>query len=567
MMGKVRSMTDGLVGRVTYRPGGGTALVTGSCLVLVGSEMSRTAATDLWPALDSASSLEDLVEAVLKIGLRNLPTIAIAYRGQGETHLLLRGAARGAMGPVGQKPERILTGEAKTWEEHSVAGAVQLFLGDLNSGEYLPLSSGIVPADALSVDWCAAPVAWRRPLEGLPTAVPELAGPLCDISESQKPRPGAVLAGEGSSGEETPADDLASPDALSGDRHESTLTGIDLAALVEFEAQPGIMPPIQRTNSDQSDELEPDDFDDLFGATRLPLPVEHAAVRDEEADADALPIGTEVSPIAHPNIETVGREPGDVAAIRGLGTGGFSPPRSHGPAGSAVGPPSASEPLIQGVPGMTPSPVPVSAVVETPAPISPPDPVPPGTAEADNDGTDDVSFMTVSRANLGKRKSILRSTVAPSGPTVHGVWCEAGHPNPTTAAVCRSCELPLDQVNAVSMPRPVLGTLRFSNGVEVELDRSVIIGRSPKAERVSAREIPRLVALPSPDKDISRNHLEVKLDGWHVIVVDLGSTNGTVVTLPGQSPERLRSSVEQPISPGTVVTIAEEITFVYELPS
>ena len=133
------------------------------------------------------------------------------------------------------------------------------------------------------------------------------------------------------------------------------------------------------------------------------------------------------------------------------------------------------------------------------------------------------------------------------------------------ATACRSCGVPLDQVDAVTMPRPVLGVLRFSNGIEVELDRAVIVGRAPKAERISAREIPQLITLPSPDKDISRSHMEVRLDGWHVIVVDLGSTNGTVVTLPGQAPERLRPSEEQPISPGTVVTIAEEITFVYEV--
>ena len=193
------------------------------------------------------------------------------------------------------------------------------------------------------------------------------------------------------------------------------------------------------------------------------------------------------------------------------------------------------------------------------------EPAPEARKAAAPDGEDALSSMTVSRASLGKRKSVGSPTVPLSGPTVHGVWCDSGHPNPTTATTCRSCGLPLDQVNAVSMPRPVLGTLRFSNGIEVELDRSVIVGRAPKAERVSAREIPQLVALPSPEKDISRNHLEVKLDGWHVIVVDLGSTNGTVVTLPGQPPERLRASEEQPISPGTVVTIAEEITFVYEV--
>ena len=173
--------------------------------------------------------------------------------------------------------------------------------------------------------------------------------------------------------------------------------------------------------------------------------------------------------------------------------------------------------------------------------------------------------MTVSRASLGKRRTTGAPPAPSSGPTVQGVWCDAGHANPATAATCRTCGLPIEPVDAVSMPRPVLGILRFSNGIDVELDRSVIVGRAPKAERVSAREIPQLVTVPSPDKDISRNHLEVRIDGWHVLVVDLGSTNGTVVTMPGQPPERLRAGEEQPIVPGTVVTIADEITFVYEV--
>jgi len=180
---------------------------------------------------------------------------------------------------------------------------------------------------------------------------------------------------------------------------------------------------------------------------------------------------------------------------------------------------------------------------------------------------DDGASLTVSRSTLDKMR--MQGAVPPptGGQSVHGVLCDSGHPNPPAATVCRVCSLPLELVDAVSMPRPVLGVLRFSNGIEVALDRPVIIGRAPKAERVSAREIPQLVTLPSPDKDISRNHVEVKLDGWHVIVVDMGSTNGTVVTLPGQPPERLRGQEEQPISPGTVVTIAEESTFVYEVPT
>ena len=40
---------------------------------------------------------------------------------------------------------------------------------------------------------------------------------------------------------------------------------------------------------------------------------------------------------------------------------------------------------------------------------------------------------------------------------------------------------------------------------------------------------PHLVRLASAENDISRNHAEVILEGWHVLVRDLGSTNGTLL--------------------------------------
>jgi hypothetical protein len=50
-----------------------------------------------------------------------------------------------------------------------------------------------------------------------------------------------------------------------------------------------------------------------------------------------------------------------------------------------------------------------------------------------------------------------------------------------------------------------------------------------------------------------------------VLVRDLGSTNGTTVTLPGQEPVRLRPTEDQGIEPGTVVTLADEVELTYEV--
>ena len=74
----------------------------------------------------------------------------------------------------------------------------------------------------------------------------------------------------------------------------------------------------------------------------------------------------------------------------------------------------------------------------------------------------------------------------------------------------------------------VHGVLHFETGDKAPLDRGVLLGRSPMLRSdVEAGGQPRVIKLPSPDNDLSRNHLEIVVDGWQVLALDLGSTNGT----------------------------------------
>ncbi len=179
-------------------------------------------------------------------------------------------------------------------------------------------------------------------------------------------------------------------------------------------------------------------------------------------------------------------------------------------------------------------------------------------------GPGDDSGGTVRRAELLK----LASRAAPSdriGPTVHALLCPGSHPSPPGSSVCRMCGVPLPQQDPVTVPRPVLGVLRVSTGDVITLDRGVVMGRSPRTD-FDGEERPHVVRLPSGDGEISRTHLQVSLDGWDVLVTDLKSTNGTLVTLPGRDPERLRPREPFPIQPGTVVSLADDIYFRYEEP-
>jgi hypothetical protein len=178
-------------------------------------------------------------------------------------------------------------------------------------------------------------------------------------------------------------------------------------------------------------------------------------------------------------------------------------------------------------------------------------------------GDDESAEQTISRAKL-----VASAPAAPSldpRPTVLAARCAAGHLSPANAGTCRVCRAPMPAQEPFTVQRPLLGTLRFSTGDVVSLDKGVVMGRAPHSPLGEGRERPHVMQLASPENDISRTHLEVSLDGWHVYVEDMGSTNGTAITLPGQTPQQLRAHDPQLIEPGTVITLADEVSFTFEV--
>ena len=155
---------------------------------------------------------------------------------------------------------------------------------------------------------------------------------------------------------------------------------------------------------------------------------------------------------------------------------------------------------------------------------------------------------------------------APSGVSVLAVLCPAGHVSPPHASTCRTCGRDVPAQEPFSTPRPPLGVLRLSTGDLVTLDRGVLLGRAPQVDPDQpVAQRPHVVRVASPQRDVSRTHLEVVLEGWHVLVRDLATTNGTTVTLPGREPLRLLPHDQQVIEPGTLVSLADEVTFTFEI--
>lgn len=106
--------------------------------------------------------------------------------------------------------------------------------------------------------------------------------------------------------------------------------------------------------------------------------------------------------------------------------------------------------------------------------------------------------------------------------------------------------------------------LVISNGVDVEVDRVVLIGRAPEPRRFTSSDEPRLVSVPSPLHEISATHVEIRpgtgVDHGSAVVTDMGSTNGTVVVQPGLGPEGLRPGIPVQLLPGATINLGDGIT-------
>jgi FHA domain len=168
--------------------------------------------------------------------------------------------------------------------------------------------------------------------------------------------------------------------------------------------------------------------------------------------------------------------------------------------------------------------------------------------------------------NTAARSGPVDHLRQPTHETVLAVFCERGHPTPASSAECRVCRADVPPQDPRRIPRPRLGGLRLPGGEVVALDRSVVIGRRP-APVDGQGEWPHLVTVPAEASYVSRVHLHVELDGWLVIVRDLGSRGGTTLRVPGRRPEAMRAQEPHVLEPGHALDLADEYEVVYDVTS
>nr|WP_246232378.1 FHA domain-containing protein [Nakamurella aerolata] len=139
---------------------------------------------------------------------------------------------------------------------------------------------------------------------------------------------------------------------------------------------------------------------------------------------------------------------------------------------------------------------------------------------------------------------------------VYAVVCASRHANPPLSTSCRVCGAAIANTRPEPVERPVLADLALSTGQRVAVQAPVVIGRAPAALGNGAQ----LVTVPSPHQDISRSHVEVRAEDWHVVVADLKSTNGTVVRAPDRPDQLLHPGQAIVVEPGWEIDLGDGVT-------
>ncbi|MDR1790703.1 MAG: FHA domain-containing protein [Propionibacteriaceae bacterium] len=105
--------------------------------------------------------------------------------------------------------------------------------------------------------------------------------------------------------------------------------------------------------------------------------------------------------------------------------------------------------------------------------------------------------------------------------------------------------------------------LLSDDGQELDVLGPVIIGRSPK----STPEQPGVVlAVPSPSKSVSRNHLVVELQPGGPVATDLGSMNGSYLVRGGEAEQKLVPRQAYKLVGGDRLRLGDDawVTFIVE---
>ncbi|RKO24850.1 FHA domain-containing protein [Pseudarthrobacter phenanthrenivorans] len=589
----------------SYVPGTWLGILRSRTAVLLGPDTPPVMARAVWDLLASKPQVHEVLHALTSSSggsLTKIPSFGILdFSGT------LRVFLRGDLDLAVELPDGLVELDGRdvtTWNERrfALAGSCRLTVPGAGPGDRpeLPLGEGTVLLQSLSIA-LAPGLQELQPAQPAPAAVPVNSAGIADIhpaepanadvqdttiapeqeasaetvlglpdddthldgaAPAQDPSVtgGRDATGQGTAGQDTAGQGTAGQDTAGQGGNDQT-TSYD--HLWERTVMRSIEDAAVRDETETDQALIPGAIRAVQGGVQLPI----AAPDDTSAPVDAdAPAGTEEEEAA----PAAASAPQPAAPVRPAAVLIDSVPWRTGTGTTPVAGTTPGAGTVRGA-GTTPGEDP--ATPQAPAPASPPNTAGPaaGTAadrqhpaftafDGDHDG------QTVLKSNVGTaggHSASVAADDAAGGPTVLARVCSQGHANPPTRAQCAGCGAAL-LPDAVQVPRPRLGRVRVSTGELLDLDQSLVIGRQPSVSRVQGGSMPRLVQVPSPEGDISRSHVEVRLEGWHVMLCDLKATNGTVLVREGQPPRRLAQNEMAILLDGDIAELGDNISLRFE---
>jgi len=166
----------------------------------------------------------------------------------------------------------------------------------------------------------------------------------------------------------------------------------------------------------------------------------------------------------------------------------------------------------------------------------------------------------------------IGSIPRPGSPLASGLPDPAGDHDGLTLsaeqfAALMSGSAPASPSAAPTFPSAVPATshavLILPTGERTVLDRGAVVGVRPSAVRTSSA-VPHLIAVASPSGEISRRHLEIRVEGADVLAVDLNSTNGTRLLRLGADPVRMHPGAATLLVGGDRLDLGDGVVLSFE---
>ncbi len=116
----------------------------------------------------------------------------------------------------------------------------------------------------------------------------------------------------------------------------------------------------------------------------------------------------------------------------------------------------------------------------------------------------------------------------------------------------------VDETASLQLTQPASRpfVLVSSTGQRFEVTGRSLLGRNPKAPPGVAYEA--VLVVVDPGKTISKSHVELLVVADELLVLDLGSGNGTVVETPGRPAVRCVPGMPQPVRRGSRLILGRQ---------